>query len=48
MEDAENFASFWKTLQELLMADGINNMMLIFVGMPDLVTILNDDYEFFL
>ena len=48
MKDAENFASFWKTLQELLMADGINNMMLIFVGMPDMVTILNDDYEFFL
>lgn len=48
MKDAENFASFWKTLQELLMADGINNMMLIFVGMPDMVTMLNDDHESFL
>lgn len=48
MKDAENFSSFWKTLQELLLADGVNNLMLIFVGMPNMLTILNDDHESFL
>ncbi|MFZ4712571.1 MAG: ATP-binding protein [Bacteriovoracaceae bacterium] len=48
MSDGENFSSFWKTLQELLLADDVNNLMLIFVGMPEMVTSLNNDHESFL
>jgi len=48
MKDAESFSSFWKTLQELLLADGVNNLMVIFVGMPEMIQSLNEDHESFL
>lgn len=48
MREFENFSLFWKTLQETLVADGASNLMLIFVGMPEVMSYLNDDHESFL
>ena len=48
MADFNNFSSFWKTLQETIAADGFNNLMLVFVGMPTLNESLAEDHESFL
>jgi len=48
MKDFDSFSSFWKSLQETLAADNINNLMLIMVGMPEIRELLANDHESFL
>jgi 20S proteasome alpha/beta subunit len=48
MADFENFASFWKVLQERLGADDYRNLMLVLVGMPEIKAALANDHESFL
>jgi hypothetical protein len=48
MADFNNVASFWKTLQEKLAADDCRNLMVAFIGMPEVKNYLNEDHESFL
>ena len=47
MGDFDVFSSFWKILQETLAFDDCNNLMLIFVGMPEVIEKLFQSHESF-
>ena len=48
MGDFENFASFWKVVQENLAYDNCRNLLLVLVGMPEIMKKLSESHESFL